>query len=85
MMLYSIKDIKGDFSHVITFANDDQARRNLVFLLNTNELYKRYPSDFIVYRVGRFDFDSGRIDPENTPVYLCDLGEIKEESNENMA
>lgn len=76
MMLYSIKDNKGNFSAIITFNNDEVAKRNLVFLLDQDALYKRYPEDFSLFRTGSFDFESGIITAENTPVYICSLADV---------
>lgn len=79
MMLYSIKDLKGTFSAVFSFANDDVAKRNLVFIIEGNQLYQRYPEDFALYRVGSFEFESGIIEALPTPLFVCNLPTGKEE------
>lgn len=72
--LYSIKDMKSDFGNaILSFPNDESAKRAVMFVREQNELYKRCPSDFVLYRVGDFDFESGNIVPCNSPVYVCDM------------
>lgn len=74
MNLYAVKDMKGDFnSSIISVQNDDMAKRTVPYIAESSELYKRYPEDFVLYRIGTFDFTSGIISPENLPVYICDL------------
>lgn len=72
--LYVIKDMKGDFQTMVySFPNDEIAKRTIPVIKEQSELIRRYPTDFVFYRVGSFDFESGHIDAENTPVYICDL------------
>lgn len=72
--LYVIKDVKGNFnSAVMSFPNDDIAKRSVPFMVEQNETFRRYPEDFVVFRIGQFNYESGIIDPESTPVYICDL------------
>lgn len=74
--LYVIKDNLQDFESVIfSFNNDDVARRSIPYLIKHNELMERYPNDFALYRVGSFNFKSGHIDAENTPVFICSMAE----------
>lgn len=72
--VYCIKDMKGDFNaQLLSFPNDDSARRAVPFISQQSELYQRYPDDFVLYRVGQFDFTAGVVIPESTPVYITDL------------
>lgn len=72
--LYVIKDSKGDYStQVMSFPNDDSAKRAVPFIVKQSELYQRYPEDFVMFRIGQFDFQSGVIAPETAPVYITDL------------
>lgn len=74
MNLYAVKDMKGDFnSTIISVQNDDMAKRTIPYIAESNELYKRYPEDFVLYRIGTFDFASGTITPEALPVFISDL------------
>lgn len=74
IFMYVIKDMKGNFDgHILSCPNDDAVRRLVPFIVEGNEMYKRYPSDFVVYRIGAFDCVSGTINAENTPVFVCDL------------
>lgn len=75
MNIYCIKDMKGNFhSLLMTIANDDIARRYIPSMLDEcDPIVKRYPQDFVLYRLGTFDFVSGTIVPENTPVYIADM------------
>lgn len=81
MKLYSIKDMKGDFKPVCCFSNDDVVIRYIPYFLENDEIMKRYPGDFAIYRVGDFDFSSGTIVPEATPVYICSMNERKDDDN----
>lgn len=73
MQIYSIKDLKGDFTAVFCLPNDEYAVRSLPMMAKSNELYARYPEDFALYRVGTFDFESGIIAAESTPVFIANF------------
>lgn len=79
MKLYVIKDNLQDYeSAIYSFTNDDSARRAIPMLVEHNPLMSRYPNDFSLYRVGEFNFESGHIDSENTPVFICSMAERRE-------
>lgn len=83
--LYAIKDMKSDFGNaILSFPNDAAAKRAVMFIREQNQLYTRCPGDFVLYRVGDFDFESGCIVPCSAPVYVCDLT-FGGENDENMA
>lgn len=82
MKIYSIKDNKGDFnSQLLTFPNDGQAKRAVPYIVQNNELMKRYPQDFTLYAVGEFDFESGHIKPYETVMFCCNLSEGDENAD----
>lgn len=81
--VYAIKDVKSDFGNtLLSFPNDDTAKRATMFIREQQELYRRCPTDFVLYRIGDFDYESGAFVPCSTPVYVCDLT-YGEELHEN--
>lgn len=72
--LYVIKDVKGDYNTMVfSFPNDETCKRSIPFIKESQELYKRYPEDFVMYRIGMLDHESGNITPEPVPVFIFDL------------
>jgi len=70
--LYSVLDTKtGVFCRPFTAINDQFALRDFAHAANdlsTN--VGRYPTDFSLFRVGMFDFSTGFVVPESSPVCL---------------
>lgn len=70
--LYSIRDSKVGFMSVTTDTNDYTARRNFENACSrSGSLFDSHPNDFDLYLVGHFDSDSGEIQPENPPKFIC--------------
>lgn len=61
--IYSIYDRKVDaFGQLMLFPNDDLARRAIhATVLDPSSEYGRYAADFMLYRLGDYDGDTGEI------------------------
>lgn len=77
MNIYSIKDIKAKlFGQPFFSRNDASATRSIAVYLgkpNDGDPMAKYPEDFVLYRLGKFDDETGAIIPEETPVSLVAL------------
>ena len=70
--LYAIKDVKSGFSDPCTQVNDAVAARSFERQIPDMSESLGIPlSDFQLWRVGKFDADSGMLVPES-PVLLLD-------------
>lgn len=61
--LYSVRDILTGYGYPFVQPNDDAALRNFRFLLTreSGSEFSVKPDDYSLYRVGRFDTDTGSI------------------------
>lgn len=71
---YSIFDTKALIFHApFFFAQDGQAVRALSDLVaDTNTQIGRHPADFVLYRVGDWDDQSGQLGGDRTRVHVVD-------------
>ena len=62
--MYSIYDVKADmWSPPVTFDTDEAFQQYLSILINTHGTghYHLYPEDFIAYKLGYFDYETGKL------------------------
>lgn len=70
--VYAIRDTRVGFLQLTTEVNDDVAARNFYHAVSTSEgILFTYASDFDLYRLARYDADSGCIIPEDVPVLVA--------------
>jgi len=71
--LYSVYDSKSSsFCNPFSEQNDQTALRSFTFAANDPSLdIGRYPADFTLFRIGSFDFESGTIQAEATPLNIA--------------
>lgn len=71
--VYSIRDYKTGFLTPTIDVNDASARRNFEHACsNPNSLFCSHPSDYALFKIGTYDSDSGRIEPLDIVVLVCD-------------
>lgn len=81
--LYSIYDTKAQYWHTpFSLTSDVHAFRAISSLVNGRDKsasdYAQYPSDFVLYRLGRFDTGTGRFEPHPMPELGRNLAEFLE-------
>lgn len=81
--VYSIRDEQGTFGNPFAMPNDGQAIRDFASAVSgaaDRSPLAYAPSDFVLYRVGTFDLENGKIVPEAAAVYLKRGSELLAES-----
>ena len=73
---YAIKDVLTDFKSLVSFENDDVAKRQ--FLIMCAGAPDSPVNDFILYRIGVFDTKTGRFEDEDEPIFIA-RGERKDD------
>lgn len=73
---YAIKDVLTDFKSLVSFENDDVARRQ--FQIMCAGASDAPVTDYILYRIGTFDSLSGKFENEDEPVFIA-RGERKDD------
>lgn len=71
--IYSIRDEQGCFGNAFCMPSDGQAIRDFASAVNSasgNSALAYAPSDFVLYRIGQFDLETGKVIPEDAVVYL---------------
>lgn len=69
--VFCIRDIKVGFGQPVIHMSDMVAKRDFGFKINSPGSIMEYsPSDFELYLVGKFDTDSGKLEPM-IPAYIC--------------
>ena len=71
--VFSIRDEQGTFGNPFAMPNDNQAIRDFASAVNmaTDRSALAYaPQDFVLYRIGQFDLETGKLIPEAAVVYL---------------
>lgn len=71
--LYSVYDSKSaTFCNPFTEQNDQTATRSFAFAANDldNDI-GRYPSDYTLFRVASFNFETGLLVSESTPINIA--------------
>ena len=73
MEAYSVFDEKaGTFGNPFFQSNELVAKRMFVDLANDPQsMVHRHPSDFKLYRIGKFDTEKGSMEPAEVPEFLC--------------
>lgn len=71
--VYSIRDEQGTFGNPFAMANDSMAIRDFASAVNMagdKSALSYAPQDFVMYRIGKFDLETGKLVPEDAVVYL---------------
>ncbi|ALS03451.1 VP5 [Gokushovirus WZ-2015a] len=71
--VYAIRDVHTGFLSPTFEINDAVAMRNFSHAVQQSEsVLFTHASDYSLYRIGVFNSDTGRIDPEDLPVLVCE-------------
>lgn len=72
LLAYSLRDMKADSFQAPFFVPNETAARRLIPVLaqNPNSDVGRYPADFMMYRIGSLDTDTGFLSSES-PSEIC--------------
>lgn len=74
--VYAIRDARTGFLTPTFEVNDAVASRNFHHAcLNSDSLLFSHPQDYALYRLATFNPESGRIEPEDVPVFITDAKE----------
>lgn len=73
---YAIKDVLTDFKSLVSFENDDVARRQ--FQIMCAGAPDAPVTDYILYRIGTFDTSVGFFENLEVPLFLA-RGERKDD------
>ena len=81
MKIYSIYDTKTSSFHIPFFAQSNGAALR-IFMDETNRAHDnnmlfKHPADFVLYEIGTFDQDSGKILPLLPPTRLTSGDEVR--------
>ena len=67
--LYSLRDLKSQYTPPVALKNDDMAKRYMAQLVEKDNTISIFPEDFDLVRVGKFDTEQGHLlEPENTLI-----------------
>lgn len=70
--VYSYRDALVGFGSPVIDISDQTAQRGFAMQMNNPQSLNNFsPKDFDLYRIGFFDSDNGRLDPEDVPVLIC--------------
>lgn len=72
--LYSIKDeTAGIYYEPLVMDTDDALKRDIAYSLKTLDdvPVKQYPKDFAVYRIGAWDYHTGKLMPADHERICC--------------
>lgn len=86
--VYSIRDAKTGFMSPVIEVNDAAAARNFFHSVSTSEgILFTYASDFSLYLIGKFDSDSGVLEPAVPRILVAEgshaLRVLKEEAEKD--
>lgn len=74
--LYSIRDIHTGFMTPMIDQNDMAAKRNFAHaVMQSSSLMNSHPGDYVLYRIGEFDTDAGKI-VSCLPDQVCSATEV---------
>lgn len=77
--IYSILDAKTGFLSVSLDQNDASAQRNFAHACKrTDSLFFTHPNDYDLYKVGKFNSDSGVIEPIVPPKHIVSARSLVE-------
>lgn len=70
--MYSVYDRKARiYNSPYVLANDQMAIRSFRLIVNDKEsMVHHYPEDFVLYRIGKFNSNTGNLDTEGGPVEI---------------
>lgn len=75
--LYTIKDELSEYGFPMTFQNRGIAERYFQNLTETDTMIKNNPSDFSLWKIGKFDTENGKIETLETPKLVIRAKGIK--------
>ncbi len=79
--VYSIRDLKTGFLPPTVDLNDGSAIRNFEHACRAEEsLFFSHPDDYVLFRVGTFDTDSGRIIPLDPISDICPAYQVDQKA-----
>lgn len=74
MFIYSIFDKKAvSFGPLFISENNDTAKRSVVSSLYDESLLSRFPSDYSLYCLGKFDSDTGDVSGISPVEFVCEV------------
>lgn len=79
MEMYSVWDKKTCVYHVpVCYHNAEQVKREMQMFLegNPGNTLGRFPGDFCIMWVGRWDDNKGCLTPAAQPEWICDLSSL---------
>lgn len=75
--VYSIRDAATGFMTPSVDMNDASAKRNFEHaVMNSASLMNSHPGDYVLYRIGQFDTETGVLLREDLPVHICDASSV---------
>lgn len=78
MKLYAVRDVKADsFGAPISIATKGLALRSFSdACLDPKSEFARFPADYMLYELGEYEPNSGKIVSHNIPVYVASASEM---------
>lgn len=71
--VYSMRDLKAEFTAPTYSANDAVAIRNFESAITqSQDVLFTHRNDFQLFRIGSYDTESGKLTPEELPVLIAD-------------
>lgn len=75
--VYSIRDAATGFMTPTVDMNDASAQRNFEHaVMNSASLMNSHPGDFALYRIGKFDTETGALLRKDLPAHICDASSV---------
>ena len=74
--LYAIKDELSAYTMPIAMENDELAKRHFRNQLVGNEIMKNSKKDFSIYRIGKYDIETGKLVAEEPTLLERGSNEI---------
>ena len=76
-VMYALKDTQVNaFMRPVFLSNDAECRRLMINTLTQDEMIKKFPDDFVMYCLGRFNEETGLIDVLPDPQRMFSASEI---------
>lgn len=78
--VYSVHDLKSGYGHPHLANNNPDAIRQFTMAIQNdpNSLYKKFPADFVLVKIGEFDPSTGAIIPLDRPEIVCQATDLIE-------
>jgi len=79
MKLFSVRDLKGEtFGAPMSIRTEGIAKRSFVDACQQKDSdLNRYPADYILYEIGTYNPDSGKVKGHDTPIHVLTGVEAK--------